>query len=89
MPNTSLGPIQLADASLSAINDAFRQLTDRIDAQAGLRGRAQVFDRLGVSTPTQAGDAVNLGSAPTDLTLNSLRIIDADGNLIHSFGAIV
>jgi hypothetical protein len=95
MDAKSLGPIQLADASLPAINDAFRQLVDRIDESKGLRGRAQVYDRLGVSAPTQASDAAQFDNTQfTDLTLNTLtmngtiRVLDAQGHLIHAFGAI-
>ena len=34
----SLGPIQVADASVESLNDALRQIQERIDALYGLRG---------------------------------------------------
>jgi hypothetical protein len=58
----SLGSIMVADNSPFAINDAFRQLADRIDEIKGLRGRSLIFDRTKVSDPTELTDAVNLGS---------------------------
>ena len=70
MSNESLGPIQVVDTSPFAINDALRQLVDRIDEVKGLRGRAAIFDRVQVSDPEELTDAVNLGtSAGTFVTL--------------------
>lgn len=58
--NLSKGPIQIMDNSVLEINDALRQLTDRLDGIDGLRGRSRTFDRLGVETPTVAADAATL-----------------------------
>ena len=38
MPNQSLGPVQVTDNTVLAINDALRQLQERIDALKGLSG---------------------------------------------------
>lgn len=43
MANDSLGPIQIFEATPSAINDALRQLVDRIDELRGLRGEQTIF----------------------------------------------
>lgn len=56
----SLGPIQVTGNSVFEINDALRQIQERIDEAKGLRGRHRVFDRVGVSSPTEAGDAATL-----------------------------
>jgi hypothetical protein len=101
--NDSLGPIMIADMSVFAINDALRQIGDRIDDSKGLRGRAQIFDRTQVSDPVIGTDAVNLDTATgvivtldTDQTVVGtksftlpVRMIDANGFLIHSFGTLV
>lgn len=103
MSNESLGPINVADLSIFAINDALRQVVDRIDEAKGLRGRAVIFDRTQVGTPTEATDAVNLGTASgTIVTITgaqtvfgaktfqgvAVRVTDSAGHLLHSFGAI-
>jgi len=59
----SLGPVQVFGTDLFAINDAFRQLSERVDSLKGLRGRSEVFDRQRVDDPTEAQDAINLGEA--------------------------
>ena len=46
----SLGPIQVSDATVDSLNDALRQLQDRIDALYGLSGPVTVHS-------TSAADA--------------------------------
>lgn len=58
----SLGPVQVTGLSLVEINDALRQLQDRMDEIHGLRGKAFIYDRTRVSAPTIDEDAINLGS---------------------------
>ena len=64
----SLGPVQVTGLSLVEINDAFRQLQDRMDGIHGLRGRTVIYDRAGVSDPTTDPDAVNLGSLTSQVS---------------------
>jgi len=59
----SKGVIQVVDNSEFSINDALRQITQRIDELAGLNGRALVWDRVQVSNPSSTLDALNQGSA--------------------------
>lgn len=100
--NESLGPLQVMDNSVLSINDALRQVQDRLDEAKGLRGRATILDRTQVSDPTEQTDAVNLGTTAgiivtlaTDQTITGkktftlpLRMVDAGGNLIHAFGTL-
>lgn len=71
------------------INVALQALQTQLDEIQGLRGRAKIFDRVLVSNPTTAGDALNLGDfgeRVATLTL-ALRLVDSQGNLVHAFGA--
>ena len=99
--NQSEGIIQITDNSPTSINDALRQTTDRIDALKGLRGRASIFDRVGVSDAIDTGDAVNLntleGRISTTVSLNPGRMVyatdyiayvDANGQTLHGMGNI-
>jgi hypothetical protein len=56
----SQGPVQVFGNSPVEINDALRQISDRLDEAKGLRGRALMFDRLRVDNPLVTKDAVNL-----------------------------
>ena len=60
--NLSLGLIQIPDNSLTSINDAIRQICDRIDTIYGLRGSSEIYDTVGVSDPTSNTDAATKGS---------------------------
>lgn len=44
------------------INVALQALQTQLDEIQGLRGRAQIFDRVAVSNPTVAGDALNVAT---------------------------
>ena len=46
MPNQSLGPVQVTDVTVLAINDALRQLQERIDALKGLSGGTTIHAAL-------------------------------------------
>ncbi len=61
--NLSKGTVEVIDNSALSINDALRQLVQRIDELSGLNGRALVFDRVRVDDPTASDDALNLGAA--------------------------
>ena len=74
--NLSLGPLQVFDNDVASINDALRQVCDRIDEAKGLRGRALIFDRTQVSAPAEGTDAVNLDAANSAL----LPFVTTDGN---------
>lgn len=67
MSNDSLGPIQVYDATVFSINDAFRQIVERIDELKGLRGSLTIFGQ-------------------TTYWNIPVRVVDADGHLIHAFG---
>jgi len=62
--NLTQGPIQILGNSIVEINDALRQVQIRIDAMSGLSGRAQIHDRVGVSDPIDASDAVTKQVVP-------------------------
>lgn len=78
----SLGPIQITEPDILSINDALRQLYQRIDSLTGLQGRVLLYDRMQVSNPTAATDAVNQQSLLTqplgaaNLTLTGQAIGD-------------
>jgi hypothetical protein len=54
--------IQVGDNSVFSINLALQQIVEQLDHLKGLRGRSETWDRHRVSSPTQAADAVDLGS---------------------------
>ena len=58
----SMGPIQITSVSVFEVNDALRQVSERIDELKGLRGRGMIFDRVRVDDPTVSSDAMTLGS---------------------------
>lgn len=66
--NLSQGPVQVFDNSVTSINDALRQIVDRMDENKGLRGRAVIHDRVGVSDPLEASDAVSKQSISGEIT---------------------
>lgn len=61
--NLSLGPVQIFTLETASVNGALRDLSERIDALKGLRGRTEIWDRTRVDDPTQAQDALTLGAA--------------------------
>lgn len=117
MGRESLGPVQVYDVTPLAVNDALRELSERLDELKGLRGRAAIYDRVAVGAPAEASDAARLGSFPDAGTLVTTgavqtitgvktftatlmvtganlviqggvwRMLDANGTLIHAFGA--
>jgi hypothetical protein len=50
--NLTLGPIQVHSLEIGSVNEAFRQLVERIDDLKGLRGPETVFDALRVVDST-------------------------------------
>ena len=54
----SLGPVQIFDADVLSINEALRQLSERIDELKGLRGRTLIYDRVRADDPTESQDAL-------------------------------
>jgi len=102
----TMGPVQIWDAGdVMQINDAFRQVCERIDGLKGLSGRAEVWDRVRVDDPTDTQDALTLGDADLNAyvtrtttqtitgqkTFNgvALRVVDSNGTLIHALGTKV
>jgi hypothetical protein len=67
--NRTAGAIQVADNSVASINIALQQVLNRLDTASGLRGPATVNDRLAVSDPADAADAVTKGSLEARITL--------------------
>lgn len=59
--NLTEGTLLIPDNDLSSINYALAEIQRRIDELKGLRGRTTIHDRVGVSDPTDASDAVSLG----------------------------
>ena len=60
--NLTRGTLHVMSNDPLEINAVLMQLQNRIDELQGLRGRAEIYDRVGVSNPTDAGDAVNLAN---------------------------
>jgi hypothetical protein len=77
--NASLGPVQVFRLDIASLNYALRDLSERIDQLKGLRGRAAVYDRLRVSSPTEASDAVDLGSINDRESLFTVSVLALGG----------
>jgi hypothetical protein len=60
--NLSMGPVQVLSLDVASLNLAFAEIQNRLDQLKGLRGRSEVWDRVQVSSPVQASDAIDLGS---------------------------
>jgi len=58
----TLGPVQVINNDIWALNDAFRQVTERIDAIKGLRGRTLIYDRIRSDDPVEDQDVLTRGS---------------------------
>lgn len=58
--NLSEGPVIVMGTTVADINQALLELQERQDKAKGLRGRARVYDRLGISDPSEGADAVSL-----------------------------
>ena len=95
----SQGPVQVFGNSPLEINDALRQVQDKLDALKGLRGRAEMFDRLRVEDPTVSKDAVNLSTRDASNVVTSptgrmtygtdvVKYTDANGTVLHGFGNV-
>ena len=87
--NLSKGALRVGTNSPAELNRVLSEVQNRIDDSAGLRGRAEVFDRIGVSQAKTSGDALNLGGFNAPTSPLPFRFEDADGNLLHSFGTTV
>lgn len=94
--NLSRGPVQVMGNTVLEINDALRQLQDRLDGVEGLRGRGRIFDRVGVEDPSENKDAVNLATRDaTDVVKQGGRMTygtdfvkytDVNGTDLHGMG---
>lgn len=87
--NLTQGIMQVVDNSVWSINDALRQITQRLDDLKGLSGQVTINDRVAVSNPVVVADAVNLGSlnstltgyVPTSRLINTTSPLSGGGNL--------
>ena len=86
--NLSKGVLRVGANSVAEINRVLDEIQNRIDDSSGLRGRAKIFDRVGVNQAREAGDAINLSKVDPTAPL-PFRFEDEDGNLIHAFGTDV
>ena len=84
--NLSMGPVQILSLDVASLNLAFAELQNRLDALKGLRGRAEVWDRVRVESPTQAADAVDLGSLEEREALFHLTLLASASGLIVTPG---
>lgn len=62
---SSEGPININDLNIFEINDAFRQIQDRLDHLKGLRGRTLTYDRIRSEDPRERSDVLTSGSLAT------------------------
>ena len=95
----SQGPVQVFGTSPVEITDALRQVQERLDELKGLRGRAQMFDRLRVEDPTVSKDAVNLSTRDASNVVTSptgrmtygtdvVKYTDTNGTDLHGMGNV-
>lgn len=99
--NLSRGPLQVLTGDVLELNDVFRRIRQELDEVQGLNGRALLYDRVAVGTPSAVDDAAQLGSIPTGfVTINTtqtitglktlsgvaFRLIDSSSTLIHAWG---
>lgn len=80
--NVSLGPVQVYSLDIASLNLALRELSERLDALKGLRGRSEIFDRTRVDSPSVATDAVDLQSLLTQESRARLDWVVPPGGLI-------
>lgn len=73
--------IQIADLSVYSINLALQQIVEQLDHLKGLRGRAETWDRVQVSSPTVATDAIDLGSLEDREALFHLTLLSSVAGL--------
>lgn len=73
--------IQVGDASVYSINLALAQIVEQLDHLKGLRGRSETWDRHQVSSPTQASDAIDLGSLEDREALFHLTLLASAAGL--------
>lgn len=57
-----MGGIQIFDNTIGSINLALLEVQTRLDELKGLHGRSLIYDRVRANDPTEANDAVTLGS---------------------------
>ena len=96
--NKSKGVLQVFTNDITELNAVLQVIGQRIDELNGLRGRAEIHDRVGVGAPTESGDAARLGNIPgvtqfvelgdsdtsNEVSATAqLRFVDADGILLH------
>lgn len=83
--NLSQGPTLIADLSVEGINQALLELQERQDNAKGLRGRATVHDRLGISDPSESGDAVSLGVIQAGTAFTNIALLALAGTHLLSY----
>jgi len=79
--NVSLGPVQVFGLDIASLNYALRDLSERIDALKGLRGRSEIFDRTRVDSPTVETDAVDLQSLLTQEARTRMDLVSPPGTV--------
>jgi len=84
--NLSKGPLRVVGNSVAELNRVLAEIQERLDEAAGLRGRARIYDRVGVSAATESGDALQLGGFNVTNQPLPVRLLDSQGNLVHAFG---
>ena len=70
----SRGPVQITELSLVAINDALREVQDRIDELFGLRGGFDVHSDLTIDRVKHGTDAV--------------KYTDTNSEVLHGMGNV-
>ena len=76
----SRGPLQVLGTSPVELNDVLRQIRQELDELHGLRGRVRLWDRLGVSDPSERSDVLVWGGPATVSHLTLTTAILSDGS---------
>jgi hypothetical protein len=78
--NRTAGMLQVADNSVTSINQMAAQIRNELDTLRGLRGPGTVHDRLGVGAPSEDGDAVNMSALLARETLFHVTLVSMGMN---------
>ena len=80
------GPVQVFDLDIASLNYALRDLSERLDELSGLRGRAMIYDRARVDSPSVDTDAVDLQSLLEQQSRTRLDWIASPGTVAFTPG---
>jgi hypothetical protein len=88
-------PSQDANANAQALNRILERLAHRLDRIEGLKGNPKFYSTTMEFSDTVSGQLTGTGttaafstiSSMGDIAVDSIKVYDSNGTLIHSFGA--